>query len=58
MIGTDEKNYDQAIMQGLKFSKETGYPIRYIDIIIVKYGQRGEEAYGLEDGVCLEKNPK
>jgi DNA-3-methyladenine glycosylase I len=57
-IRTDEENNDQAIMQGMIFSKETGYPIRYIDIIIVKYGQRGGEAYGLDDGICLEKSPK
>jgi len=56
--GTDEEINDQAIMHGMNFSKETGYPIRYIDIIIVKYGQRGGEVYGLDDGVCIEKNPK
>lgn len=54
----DEDNFDHAIMQGMNFSAETGYPIRYIDIIIVKYGQMGGEAYGLDDGICLDKNPK
>jgi DNA-3-methyladenine glycosylase I len=47
-----------TIIQGQKFSIETGYPIRYIDIIIVKYGQLGESIeFGLKNGICLEKNP-
>lgn len=48
-----------AIIQGQKFSTETGFPIRYIDIVIVKYGQLGESLeFGLKNGICLEKNPK
>jgi DNA-3-methyladenine glycosylase I len=43
---------EQAIRVGRNIATSTGYPIRYIDIIFVTYGQMGE------DGVCLEKNPK
>lgn len=49
----------QAIDIGREISLATGYPIRYVDIIFVKYGQVGKDEYfGLEDGICLEKNPK
>ncbi|MBA7516881.1 hypothetical protein ES705_08930 [subsurface metagenome] len=55
----NEKQYLKTVIQGRKFSHATGHPIRYIDIIFVKYGQKGEEKYfGLMDGICLEKNPK
>jgi DNA-3-methyladenine glycosylase I len=49
----------ETIMQGRKFSEATGYPIRYIDIIFVKYGQVGvDEEFGSSSGICLEKNPR
>jgi len=54
-----EKQYLKTVIQGRKFSHATGHPIRYIDIIFVKYGQKGEGKYSsLKDGICLEKNPK
>ena len=54
----NEKQLLKTVVQGRKFSKASGKPIRYIDIIFVKYGQKGKsEIFGLEDGVCLEKNP-
>lgn len=57
LIENDERLL--AIKQGKLFAKETGLPIRYIDIIFVKYGQIGKSVeFGLKDGVCLEKNPK
>ena len=53
-----EKQLLKTVVQGRLFSKETGFPIRYIDIIFVKYGQQGEsEMFGLRNGICLEKNP-
>lgn len=53
-----EKQLLETVIQGRKFSEETGYPIRYIDICFVKYGQMGEEKdFGLDNGICLEKNP-
>lgn len=54
-----EKQLLKTVIQGRKFSEKTGLPIRYIDIIFVKYGQKGESnRFGLEDGICLEKTPK
>lgn len=55
----DKNNITQAIEVGRKIATATGYPIRYIDIIFVKYGQMGKDNdFGLTDGVCLEKKPR
>lgn len=55
----DENQLLETVIQGLKFSEETGLPIRYIDIMFVNYGQMGrDETIKLDDGICLEKNPK
>lgn len=55
----NEKQLLKTVIQGRKFAQATGHPIRYIDIIFVKYGQMGEDNdFGLDDGVCLERNPK
>jgi DNA-3-methyladenine glycosylase I len=49
----------KTVIQGRKFAEATGLPIRYIDIVFVKYGQQGKSNYfGLDDGICLEKHPK
>jgi DNA-3-methyladenine glycosylase I len=45
------------IDEGRKFAQATGLPIRYIDIIFVAYGQMQTREFGLERGICLEKNP-
>lgn len=57
---SDEKNIEQAVNVGKEFSHQINEPIRYIDIIMVKYGQMGDEAgFGLTNGgICLEKNPR
>lgn len=53
-----EKQLLKTVVQGRRFSKATGLPIRYIDIILVKYGQQGESAmFGLRNGICVEKDP-
>jgi DNA-3-methyladenine glycosylase I len=53
-----EKQLLKTVVQGQKFAKATGLPIRYIDIIFVKYGQQGEsKEFGLKNGICLERNP-
>ncbi|MCZ3366532.1 MULTISPECIES: DNA-3-methyladenine glycosylase I [Methanobacterium] len=58
LIKYDDQLFE-TVIQGRKMSEETGLPIRYIDIILVKYGQMGrDDTFGLKDGICLEKNPK
>jgi DNA-3-methyladenine glycosylase I len=52
------QNIEGAIMEGKKFEQETGKPIRYIDIIFVKYGQMGKsDHFVTKDGICLENKP-
>lgn len=48
-----------TVIHGRKFAEATGYSIRYIDIILVKYGQQGKsEMLKVKDGICLDKDPK
>lgn len=55
----NETDIAQAIKVGKEIATSTEYPIRYIDIIFVKYGQMGkDESFGLSDGVCFKKNPR
>lgn len=55
----DKSQYLKTVIQGRKMSQATGYPIKYVDICLVKYGQKGkDDFFGLKDGICLEKNPK
>lgn len=54
----NEKQLLKTVIHGRQFAQKTNLPIRYIDIIFVKYGQQGEsEMFGLKNGICLEKNP-
>lgn len=54
----NENQLLQTVIQGRKFAEFTGYPIRYIDIIFVVYGQMAHNSFGIERGICLEKNPQ
>jgi DNA-3-methyladenine glycosylase I len=57
-------NIIQAVEVGKTIAVATGYPIRCVDIIFVKYGQIGEDLFlgeplfGLKNGICFEKNPR
>jgi DNA-3-methyladenine glycosylase I len=57
---SDKENIEQSIAAGKEFARQLSEPIRYIDIVMVKYGQMGdEEGFGLaKGGICLEKNPR
>lgn len=53
----NENNIEQAVIIGKKMSEVTGHWIRYIDIILVTYGQepnKKEKGYG----ICISKEPK
>ncbi|HOM01839.1 MAG TPA: hypothetical protein PLH43_03295 [Acetivibrio sp.] len=55
----DESDLDASIAVGREMSKQLNIPIRYIDIIFVKYGQVGQsDLLGTVDGICTENNPK
>jgi len=50
----DENDLTGAVEVGREIAEATNLPIRYVDIIFVKYGQKGsEEGFGLKDGICL-----
>jgi len=49
-------NEDQllkSIMEGRRFAAATGLPIRYIDIVLVVFGQVASPELGIVKGVCL-----
>ena len=55
----DKDDIERAVRVGREIAIRIGLPIRYIDIVFVKYGQRGaEDPFGLDDGICLSNNPR
>lgn len=55
----NSEDIGQAITVGREIADQVGLPIRYIDVVFVKYGQIGEDKdFGLTTGICLEKNPR
>jgi DNA-3-methyladenine glycosylase I len=53
-----EQQLLKTVIIGRKFASATELPIRYIDVIFVKYGQQGKsEEFGLSNGICLNHNP-
>ena len=54
----NDKQLLKTVIHGRKFADAVALPIRYIDIILVAYGQLSSEAFGLDKGICLEKNPR
>lgn len=53
-IGHD-KDEAGAVQQGAKFVEATGHPIRYIDIVLVAFGQVESKEFGIARGICLDK---
>ncbi len=51
----DPKQLLKAIMEGRKFAAATNLPIRYIDRVLVAYGQQKSPELGIEAGVCLDQ---
>ena len=55
----NKDDIEKAVRVGKEISIKIGLPIRYIDIVFVKYGQQGaEEPFGLDNGICLGNNPR
>lgn len=48
----------KTVIQGRKFAEATGHPIRYIDVVFVVYGQLANSTFGIERGICLQRNPQ
>lgn len=54
----ENENYIfRTVVEAKRFAEATGHPLRYIDIVFVAYGQMTAKYFGLEQGICLERNP-
>lgn len=53
----NEKQLLKSVIIGRKFAEATSLPIRYIDIVLVAYGQEREDESVLIRGICLNKSP-
>jgi DNA-3-methyladenine glycosylase I len=51
----EEDQIDQALRAGMRIAHAVGKPIRYVDAILVMYGQVSYKKMGIEKGVCLLK---
>ena len=56
--GETEKELLDTVFVGHKFAEATGYPIRYIDIVFVGYGQVRSSEIGIQSGICLKDEPQ
>jgi len=56
--GTTEDDLSQVVDTGRRLAQATQQPIRYVDIVFVSYGQMKSEGIGVEQGICLEKDPR
>lgn len=56
-IVLDENDLIGIVRSGRQFSEATGFPIRYIDIVFVLYGQVGDKTSKIT-GICIEDNPR
>mgnify|MGYP001357028903 CR=1 FL=1 len=48
----------RAVFEGRKIAEAVGEPIRYVDIVLVTFGQARTRDWGIQQGICLEKYPK
>lgn len=54
---TDESDLDSVLAVGSRMVRETGLPTRYVDLILVKYGQVADPELGIK-GICVEDRPR
>ncbi len=50
-----ERQFLRSVIHGRKFAEATGHSVRYIDIILVAYGQSASEYLGIDRGICLSQ---
>lgn len=50
-----ERQHLKTVIHGRKFADATGLPARYIDIVLVAYGQVQTPEFGIDRGICLDK---
>ena len=50
-----ERQHLKTVIHGRKFAEATGLPIRYVDIVLVAYGQVRSIEIGIDRGICLKE---
>ena len=50
-----ERQHLKTVIHGRKFAQATGLPIRYIDIVLVAFGQVQSTEMGIDRGICLDE---
>lgn len=53
----DESDLDSVLAVGSRMVRETELPTRYVDLILVKYGQVADPELGIK-GICVEDRPR
>ncbi len=51
----NETQFLKTILQGRRFAQVTGLPIRYIDAVLVAFGQVSATDLGVRRGICLDE---
>lgn len=51
----NDKQLLKTVIHGRKMAAETKHPIRYIDIVLVAYGQVESKEFGIDRGICLKE---
>ena len=50
-----ERQHLKTVIHGRKFAEATELPIRYVDIVLVAYGQVRSIEIGIDRGICLKE---
>lgn len=51
----NDRQLMKTVIHGRKFAEATGLPLRYIDIVLVAYGQVASHEFGIDRGICLDQ---
>lgn len=50
-----EKQQLKTVIHGRKFADATSLPVRYVDIVLVAFGQVQSLEFGIDRGICLDE---
>jgi len=55
-----EERLWEVVQEGQRFAEATKYPIRYVDIVFVAYGQvrAAQGKHDMPQGICVEEHPR
>ena len=57
--GESELRLLETVREGRKVREpQQGMPIRYVDIVLVAYGQVNSTGVGISQGICVKNNPR